>query len=141
MSSVELLTDRSTLSDISFRSMTEEQRQSAVQLPSMGSRIGAGGNTAVPALNLPASGPILSGQNPSGVHSIYQYNVYAPQSFEMNITQVRSEVLELLELEARAETVHRRALESVEQAAEHSLADVEQRAEHLHLHRYGPAHR
>ena len=111
MSSPELFSDRSTLSDISFRSMTEEQRQSAVQLPFMGSRTGAGGNAAVPALNLPASGPIPSGQNPSGVHSIFhQYNVYAPQSFELNITQVTSEVQEL---EARAEIVHRHALESV----------------------------
>ena len=55
----------------------------------MGSRTGAGGNPAVPALNLPASGPILSGQNPSGVQNIYHCNVYAPQSFEMNIIQVR----------------------------------------------------
>ena len=92
----------------------------------------------VPALNSPSSGPLLSGQDPSsgsGVHNIFQqYNVYAPQRFEFNLTQVRSEVLEL---EARAETVHRAALESVEQAAEHSLADIEQCAEHVHLQKVG----
>ena len=71
----------------------------------------------------------------SGVHNIFQqYNVYAPQRFEFNLTQVRSEVLKL---EARAETVHRAALESVEQAAEHSLADIEQHAEHVHLQKVG----
>ena len=136
MSSVELLSDRSSVTDISFRSMTEEQRQNALQPPLMGGRTGAG--NVVPALNLPRNGPLLSGQDPSsgsGVHNIFQqYNVYAPQRFEFNLTQVRSEVLEL---EARAETVHRAALESVEQAAEHSLADIEQHAEHVHLQKVG----
>ena len=138
MSSVELLSDRSSVTDISFRSMTEEQGQSALQPPHMGGRAGAGLTPVVPALNIPSSGPLLSGQDPSsgsGVHNIFQqYNVYAPQRFEFNLTQARSEVLEL---EARAETVHRAALESVEQAAEHSLADIEQRAEHVHLQKVG----
>ena len=136
MSSVELLSDRSSVTDISFRSMTEEQRQNALQPPLMGGRTGAG--NVVPALNLPRTGPLPSGQDPSsgsGVHNIFQqYNVYAPQRFEFNLTQVRSEVLEL---EARAETVHRAALESVQQAAEHSLADIEQHAEHVHLQKVG----
>ena len=136
MSSVELLSDRSSVTDISFRSMTEEQRQNALQPPLMGGRTGAG--NVVPTLNLPRTGPLPSGQDPSsgsGVHNIFQqYNVYAPQRFEFNLTQVRSEVLEL---EARAETVHRAALESVEQAAEHSLADIEQHAEHVHLQKVG----
>ena len=118
--------------------MTEEQRQNALQPPHMGGRAGAVLSPVVPALNIPSSGPLLSGQDPSsgsGVHNIFQqYNVYAPQRFEFNLTQVRSEVLEL---EARAETVHRAALESVEQAAEHSLADIEQRAEHVHLQKVG----
>ena len=87
MSSPGLLTDRSSLSDISFRSMMEEQRQNATQPPSMGGHTGAGVNPVVPALNSPASGPLLSGQNPSGVQSIFQqYNVFTPQSFEFNIT-------------------------------------------------------
>ena len=137
MSSVELLSDRSSVTDVSFRSMTEEQRN-ALQPPGMGGRAGAGVTPVVPALNLPRTGPLLSGQDPSsgsGVHNIFQqYNVYAPQRFEFNLTQVRSEVLEL---EARAETVHRAALESVEQAAEHSLADIEQHAEHVHLQKVG----
>ena len=136
MSSVELLSDRSSVTDISFRSMTEEQRQNALQPPLMGGRTGAG--NVVPTLNLPRTGPLPSGQDPSsgsGVHNIFQqYNLYAPQRFEFNLTQVRSEVLEL---EARAETVHRAALESVEQAAEHSLADIEQHAQHVHLQKVG----
>ena len=137
MSSVELLSDRSSVTDASFRSMTEEQRN-ALQPPSMGGRTGAGVAPVVPALNLPRTGPLPSGQDPSsgsGVHNIFQqYNLYAPQRFEFNLTQVRTEVLEL---EARAETVHRAALESVEQAAEHSLADIEQHAEHVHLQKVG----
>ena len=137
MSSVELLSDRSSVTDASFRSMTEEQRN-ALQPPHMGGRAGAGITPVVPALNLPTTGPLPGGQDPSsgsGVHNIFQqYNVYAPQRFEFNLTQVRSEVLEL---EERAEAVHRAALESVEQAAEHSLADIEQRAEHVHLQKVG----
>ena len=137
MSSVELLSDRSSVTDVSFRSMTEEQRN-ALQPPGMGGRTGAGVTPVVPALNIPRTGPLPSGQDPSsgsGVHNIFQqYNLYAPQRFEFNLTQVRSEVLEL---EARAETVHRAALESVEQAAEHSLADIEQHAEHVHLQKVG----
>ena len=137
MSSVELLSDRSSVTDASFRSMTEEQRN-ALQPPHMGGRAGAGITPVVPALNIPTTGPLPSGQDPSsgsGVRNIFQqYNVYAPQRFEFNLTQVRSEVLEL---EERAETVHRAALESVEQAAEHSLADIEQRAEHVHLQKVG----
>ena len=46
------------------------------------------------------------------------------------MAQVR---LEVQELEARAEVAHRQSLESVEQAAECSVADAEQRAERNHL--------
>ena len=93
MSSVELLSDRSSVTDASFRSMTEEQRN-ALQPPHMGGRAGAGVTPVVPALNLPRTGPLPSGQDPSsgsGVHNIFQqYNLYAPQRFEFNLTQVRS---------------------------------------------------
>ena len=67
MSSVELLSDRSSVADISFRSMTEEQRQNALQPPLMGGRAGAGSVPVVPALNIPRSGPLLRGQDPAVV--------------------------------------------------------------------------
>ena len=45
---------------------------------------------------------------------------HAPQSLEVHITQVKAEVEEL---EARAGVVYRYSMESVEQAAEYSIAD------------------
>ena len=71
MSSVELLSDRSSVTDISFRSMTEEQRQNALQPPTMGGRTGAGNVPVVPVLNLPRSGPLPSGQDPSSACSFW----------------------------------------------------------------------
>ena len=48
-----------------------------------------------------------------------QYNVYAPQTLDAHMTQVRMEVQEL---EARAEVIHRQSLESVDEPKETTLS-------------------